>query len=77
VVAIDEPGLTIHIEAHTFLFRFVDDVVVRLRRVPEGEDVLADVRSRSRVGRGDLGANARRIRDYLADLQTALHHPQR
>jgi uncharacterized protein (DUF1499 family) len=44
----------------TAIFRFVDDVVVRIRSV---DDVtVIDVRSKSRDGRGDLGANAARIR---------------
>ncbi len=44
----------------TRIFKFVDDVVVRIRPIPGGSAV--DVRSRSRLGRGDLGANAARIR---------------
>jgi hypothetical protein len=35
--------------------------------VPPGSRV--DVRSKSRVGRSDLGANARRIRGFLAALK--------
>lgn len=51
----------------TFWFGFYDDVVIRLTPV-EGRTVL-DVRSKSRVGRSDVGANARRIRDYIEDVQ--------
>jgi uncharacterized protein (DUF1499 family) len=52
-------------DAHesTKLFRFVDDVVVRVRA--EGTGSRVDVRSKSRDGRGDLGANAARIRRFL------------
>ncbi len=46
------------------LFRFVDDVVVRVR--PHASGSIVDVRSRSRVGRGDLGVNAARIRAFRA-----------
>lgn len=49
----------------TGLFAFKDDVVVRLRAVPGGTRV--DVRSKSRVGKGDLGANAKRIRSLLGE----------
>lgn len=49
------------------VFRFVDDVVVRVRPAEEGGS-LVDVRSKSRVGRGDMGANAARIRAFLAEL---------
>lgn len=42
------------------IFRFVDDIVVRVR--PRGAGSVVDVRSKSREGRSDLGANASRIR---------------
>jgi len=48
-------------------FGFKDDVVVRVR--PEGAGSRVDVRSVSRVGRGDVGANARRIREFLEALR--------
>jgi uncharacterized protein (DUF1499 family) len=47
----------------TFWFGFRDDVVIRL--TPLNGRTVVDVRSKSRVGRGDLGTNARRVRDYL------------
>jgi uncharacterized protein (DUF1499 family) len=48
-------------------FGFKDDVVVRVR--PEGAGSRVDVRSVSRVGRGDVGTNARRIRAFLEALR--------
>jgi uncharacterized protein (DUF1499 family) len=48
------------------IFRFVDDVVVRIRPTTEGS--VIDVRSRSRVGKGDLGVNAQRIENLLSTL---------
>ena len=48
-------------------FGFKDDVVIRVR--PEGAGSRVDVRSVSRVGRGDVGANARRIREFLEALR--------
>ncbi|PYQ16963.1 MAG: DUF1499 domain-containing protein [Acidobacteria bacterium] len=47
-------------------FGFKDDIVIRVR--PEGAGSRVDVRSVSRVGRGDVGTNARRIRDFLKAL---------
>jgi uncharacterized protein (DUF1499 family) len=47
-------------------FGFHDDIVVRI--VPEGAGSRIDIRSKSRVGRSDLGANARRIRAFTAKL---------
>ena len=53
----------------TFWFGFKDDIVIRVREEPAGARV--DMRSKSRVGRGDLGTNAKRIRQFLAALQAA------
>jgi uncharacterized protein (DUF1499 family) len=50
----------------TTFFGFKDDIAVRL--TPIGSRTVVDVRSVSRVGRGDAGTNARRIREYLAAL---------
>jgi uncharacterized protein (DUF1499 family) len=55
--------------ATTFWFGFKDDVVVRVSADEAGS--LIDVRSLSRVGRSDVGANARRIRCYLDGLSEA------
>jgi uncharacterized protein (DUF1499 family) len=49
----------------TKLFRFVDDVVVRVRDDGTGGSIV-DVRSKSRDGQGDIGANAARIRRFFA-----------
>lgn len=50
----------------TFWFRFKDDVVVRIR--PAGAGTRVDLRSVSRVGGGDVGANAARIREFSRRL---------
>lgn len=46
----------------TRILRFKDDVAVRVRPAPEGSRV--DLRSLSRIGRGDLGRNAARIAEF-------------
>ena len=51
----------------TAWFGFKDDVVIRVR--PNGTGSRIDVRSVSRVGRSDIGANAQRIREYLEKLK--------
>ena len=56
--------------AETGWVRFKDDVVIRIQ--PTASGVRVDVRSKSRVGRGDMGVNARRIRNYLDSLQARL-----
>ena len=52
--------------ATTFWFGFKDDVVVRITPLVAGSRI--DVRSKSRVGRGDTGTNAQRVRAYLKRL---------
>lgn len=61
----------IRAEARTLLFRFVDDVCVRLSLDATGL-TRVDVESASRIGRGDLGTNARRIARFLHDLDRLL-----
>lgn len=51
----------------TLFFGFKDDVVVRIRA--DGGGSRVDMRSVSRVGRSDVGTNARRIRRFLDTLQ--------
>ena len=53
--------------ATTAWFGFKDDVVVRI--VAAGDGSLVDVRSKSRLGLSDVGTNARRIRQFMAQLQ--------
>jgi uncharacterized protein (DUF1499 family) len=67
VVASDPVGARIEATDTTFWFGFKDDVVVRVTPQPTGSRV--DVRSLSRVGGGDLGANAARVRAFLAAMK--------
>ena len=60
VVARDDTAGRLEATDTTGIFRFVDDIVVRVR--PDGTGSVVDVRSTSRVGQSDLGANAARIR---------------
>ena len=62
VVEIDEGEHRLEATVTSRVFRFVDDVVVRVR--PDGGGSIVDVRSTSRVGESDLGANAARIRAF-------------
>jgi uncharacterized protein (DUF1499 family) len=51
----------------TLWFGFHDDIVVRVAAAGGGSRV--DIRSVSRVGRSDIGTNAKRIRDFLGRLR--------
>jgi uncharacterized protein (DUF1499 family) len=58
--------------ATTLFFRFKDDVVIRVRPDPaRAGGSVVDMRSISRVGRSDLGVNAKRIRHFLRDLEAS------
>lgn len=53
--------------ATSSIFRFQDDLIVELR--PEGDGSLVQMRSKSRHGMADLGANATRIKAFFGKLQ--------
>ena len=66
----DPSGLTIDGTSKSALFGFVDDFAVRVR--PTGEGALVDMRSRSRDGESDFGANSDRIRAFFGSLRLAV-----
>ena len=67
IVASDPKSLRIEATDTTRWFGFKDDIVVRLSPSPAGSRI--DVRSVSRVGKSDVGTNARRIKAYLSCLK--------
>jgi uncharacterized protein (DUF1499 family) len=67
LVAADAAAGRIEATDTTFWFGFKDDVIIRVRPADGGSRV--DVRSLSRVGGGDAGTNAKRIRAYLDALR--------
>lgn len=64
----DAATLTFEGVAKSKLFRWHDDFIVRVRPGADGGSRV-DIRSKSRELKSDLGANARRIEQYLAELQ--------
>lgn len=66
VTANPEAGLFEATEVSTW-FGFKDDIALRLERGETG--VRVDMRSVSRVGLSDLGANAKRVDAFLGDLE--------
>lgn len=66
IVASDPASGRIEASDTTLWFGFTDDVVIRVEA--EGDGSRIDVRSVSRVGKSDVGTNAKRIRAYLAAL---------
>lgn len=63
-------GRRIEAVATSTWYGFKDDFIVRL--APQADGVRIDVRSKSRVGLSDLGANAARVRAFLKGLDAAL-----
>lgn len=68
IVAADAAAGRIEATDTTLWFGFKDDVVIRVEA--DGIGSRVDVRSVSRVGGSDVGANAKRIRAYLQALGT-------
>ncbi|MCF8506067.1 MAG: DUF1499 domain-containing protein [Caulobacter sp.] len=68
VTKVDAAGGAVEAVAESFWFGFKDDVAIRVRPGAAGASVV-DVRSTSRVGLSDLGANAKRVRALLAAIK--------
>lgn len=62
----DRDAAVIEAVATTPLMRFKDDVTITVSR--DGEQTKVVVRSHSRLGKGDLGANAKRIRKLQEEM---------
>lgn len=66
-VITSEIGDTLHAEATSLVFRFVDDIDAIL----EADAKLIHIRSASRVGYGDFGVNRKRVEMLRLQLQQA------
>ena len=64
IVDADETSGRVEATATTYWFGFKDDMVLRV--VPDGSGSRIDVRSMSRVGQSDIGANAARIAEFAS-----------
>jgi uncharacterized protein (DUF1499 family) len=69
VESVDRDSGVLRATRRTRLWRFVDDVTVRVEAAPGGSRVHA--RSQSRVGKGDFGQNRRNLLELFRALQTA------
>ncbi len=67
VVTLDTSGGIIEATDTTFWYGFKDDVIIRIQPSKNGGS-LVDMRSVSRVGGSDLGANAARLNKLIAGL---------
>ncbi len=55
--------------ATSTLFQFKDDFVIQVRPAGQNGETLVEMRSKSRDGKGDLGANYNRIQSFFRALQ--------
>jgi hypothetical protein len=67
ITALDESAGRIEAVVTTRWFGFKDDVAIRI--TPAGTGSRIDMRSKSRVGRSDVGTNASRIEEFLARMK--------
>lgn len=70
IILVDRAAGRIEAVERSLWWGYRDDVVIRLTATPTGSRV--DMRSKSRVGQSDLGANARRISAYLDRAATEM-----
>lgn len=75
VLEADDLEGVIRAEARTLVFRFTDDVEIRVGLDGDGQ-TRVDMSSTSRKGRSDLGINARRIHNFLRGLDRRLARGQ-
>lgn len=73
IVRADHDAKELEAIVESTVFRFRDYVSVRVSR--DGDRVRADVRSKSRDGKSDLGVNARRIESFLNALSARIDAP--
>jgi len=71
ILEADDLAGVIRAEARTLVFRFTDDVEIRIG-LDENGQTRVDMTSASRVGKADLGTNARRIGGFLRGLDRRL-----
>lgn len=70
VVDINDQGYAMEFEKESAVFRFVDDIMIEVRPFEDGVGKSEiHIRSRSRVGRSDLGANRKNIEHIFMILR--------
>ena len=66
---LDRGGFIVEAVATTFWYGFKDDIVIRVLPHENGQGSVVDLRSTSRVGVSDLGANAKRIERFSTEFE--------
>jgi uncharacterized protein (DUF1499 family) len=68
VESVDTGAGVIRATRRTRLFRYIDDVTIRVETVDSGNSRI-HARSKSRVGKGDLGQNRRNLLEFFRALR--------
>jgi uncharacterized protein (DUF1499 family) len=68
-------GNVIRATHRTVLWRFTDDIVIRVVPNTDGSGSRIHARSQSRLGKGDLGQNRRNLRELFRALRKGLPVP--
>jgi uncharacterized protein (DUF1499 family) len=77
IVALAPDALRIEATDTSLFFGFEDDIVIRVRpSAPDAHGSIVDMRSLSRIGGSDIGANARRVRAFLDKLAAGFTDPK-
>lgn len=70
LVSVSDAEYRVEAVATTYWLRFKDDIVIEVRATIAGSEV--HMRSKSRMGRDDFGANAKRINEFFTQLKSQL-----
>ena len=72
IIATDEKNGIIEAVDTTPIFRFKDDVIIRVTNIGIGIGIGSriDLRSQSRIGLSDFGKNASRIRSFIKNFSS-------
>jgi len=76
-VRVDVDNLQLTAVAVSRLFRFRDDIVLQVRSLDGENEAIVHMRSRSRIGKSDLGVNARRITSLFREIEKRLQQNNR
>ena len=72
IVKIDDEEKKLQFIETTKIFRWKDDAIFWVHKSKDSYSVLVDARSKSRVGKSDLGVNAKRIMRIFGELKKDL-----
>ncbi|NCN39887.1 DUF1499 domain-containing protein [bacterium] len=70
VISLNKESFEIEAVTTSSFFKFKDDVLVKI--LADGGSSIVHMRAKARLGKSDLGANAKRIQNFLNQLEKKL-----